>query len=295
MNRISDRILIGLTWLSGIGMCLVVTGLLLFLIFNGIRQITPALFFGDTPWLKAITGQSPVFDGIWPAVTGTVLLAFLSSAIAVPVGVASGIYLAAYASSRQRAFLGSMVDLLSGTPSIVMGLFGFTMILFLRKTINPTAQTGLFLAAVCIALLILPYLIRTSQAAIAGISTHLRLIGPAAGFSKWQNIRHVLLPLASRGILSGIILAVGRASEDTAVILLTGVVAQTGIPRNIWDKFEALPFRIYYLAAEHRNATELEQGFAVALVLLFLTGLLFAIAFLLNRYAENRWQIRRYP
>ncbi|MFH0995122.1 MAG: ABC transporter permease subunit, partial [Pseudomonadota bacterium] len=210
----------------------------------------------------------------------------------IPVGIASGIYLAEYASRRQQAFLGLMVDLLSGTPSIVMGLFGFAMILLLRRTVASKAQTSLLLAAFCIALLILPYLIRTTQAAIEGIPEHLHLLGPGIGLSKWQNIRHVLLPIASRGIFSGIILAIGRASEDTAVILLTGVVAQAGIPRNLWDKFEALPFRIYYLAAEHRNASELEQGFGTALVLLCITGLLFLAAFFLQRRAEKWWQTR---
>jgi phosphate transport system permease protein len=292
VRKLSDSFYTGFVWLSGMGAILVVTFLLGFLLLHGIKSIAPALFFGETPWFEAITGQTPVFDGIWPALVGTIFLVLLSSVIAVPVGIASGIYLTEYASQRRRAFLGWMVDFLSGTPSIVMGLFGFAMILLLRRTLVPKAQTSLFLAAFCIALLILPYLIRTTQAAIEGIPEHMRLLGPGIGFSKWQNIRHVLLPVASRGIFSGIVLAIGRASEDTAVILLTGVVAHAGIPRNLWDKFEALPFRIYYLAAEHRNSIELEQGFGTALVLLFITGLLFLTAFLLQRRAEKRWQIR---
>jgi phosphate transport system permease protein len=292
VRKISDGFFTGFAWMSGLGAILVVTLLLVFLILHGIKSISLALFFGETPWLAAIAGQSPVFDGIWPAIFGTSLLVLLSSIIAIPVGIASGIYLAEYASRRPQALLGLMVDLLSGIPSIVMGLFGFAMILLARRTLAPKAQTSLFLAAFCIALLILPYLIRTTQAAIEGIPDHLRLLGPGVGLSKWQNIRHVLLPIVSRGIFSGIILAIGRSSEDTAVILLTGVVAHAGIPRNLWDKFEALPFRIYYLVAEHRNANELEQGFGTALVLLFITGLLFLAAFFLQRRVEKRWQIR---
>jgi phosphate transport system permease protein len=292
VKKISDGFFTGFSWLSGLGILLVVSLLLGFLLLHGTKSITLALFFGDTPWLEAITGQTPVFDGIWPALIGTSLLVLLSSVFAIPVGIASGIYLSEYASRRLRAFLGWMVDFLSGTPSVVMGLFGFALILLLRRTLAPKAQTSLFLAAFCIALLILPYLIRTTQAAIEGIPEHLRLLGPGIGFSKWQNIRHILLPIAGRGIFSGIILAIGRASEDTAVILLTGVVAHAGNPRNLWDKFEALPFRIYYLAAEHRNSVELEQGFGTALVLLCITGLLFLAAFFLQRGAEKRWQTR---
>lgn len=108
--------------------------------------------------------------------------------------------------------------------------------------------------------------------------------------TRWQNLKRVLLPLASRGILSGAVLAIGRAAEDTAVILLTGVVAHAGLPGSLFDKFEALPFRIYYLAAEHRNPEELDQGFATALVLLFITGVLFLAAFLIQRRVEQRWQ-----
>jgi phosphate transport system permease protein len=171
-----------------------------------------------------------------------------------------------------------------------MGLFGFTLVLFLRKTFLPEARTCLLLAAVCIGLLVLPYVIQTTQTSMEALPEYLRMLGPAMGLTKSQCIRHVLLPQASRGILSGVILSIGRASEDTAVILLTGAVARAGVPQSLSDKFEALPFRIYYIAAEHRTAMELEQGYGSALVLLGLTGILFLLAFLLQRSAEKRWQ-----
>ena len=82
------------------------------------------------------------------------------------------------------------------------------------------------------------------------------------------------------------------AGTGTLSGTLTGVVAHAGIPGSLVDKFEALPFRIYYLAAEHRNPQELDQGFATALVLLSLTGLLFLAAVLLQRSVESRWQTR---
>lgn len=292
MAKAFDRMIACLAWLSGGSVLAAVTLLLWFLVSRGMASIDPALFFGDTPWLEAMLGQRPVFGGIWPALVGTFSLVFLSSALSLPTGIASAIYLVEYASDRQRSLLGFMVDLLSGTPSIVMGLFGFTIILALRRTFLPEAGTGLLLAAACIALLILPYIIRTTESALESIPEHFRLLGPSLGLTRWQNISKVLLPLASRGILSGAILAIGRAAEDTAVILLTGVVAHAGIPGNLGDKFEALPFRIYYLAAEHRNPQELDQGFATALVLLCLTGLLFLAAFCLQRSIESRWRTR---
>lgn len=292
MQKSLDRLLTGLAWLSGGGTLLAVSLLLVFLMSHGMPGIDAALFFGDTPWLDAILARKPIFGGIWPALVGTFSLVFLASVFSIPLGIASGIYLAEYASDRRHSLLDFMVDLLSGTPSIVMGLFGFTVILALRKTFLPGARTGLLLAGLCIGLLVLPYVIRTTESALEGIPDHLRLLGPSLGLTRWQNISKVLLPLAGRGILSGGILAVGRAAEDTAVILLTGVVAHAGIPGSLADKFEALPFRIYYLAAEHRSPQELEQGFATALVLLFLTGVLFLTAVLLQRSVERRWKTR---
>jgi phosphate transport system permease protein len=290
MKKTPDLLMTAYAWLCAIAVFSATALLLGFLVKRGFDAINLRLFFGDTPWVEALTGARPVFEGIWPALVGTLFLVLLSSVMSIPVGVASGIYLSEYASKRARSFLGFTVDVLSGTPSIVMGLFGFTMILFLRKTVIPQARPSLFLAAVCIALLILPYVIRTTQTALEGIPEHFRLFGPSLGFTHWHNIRHVLLPLASRGILSGAILAIGRASEDTAVILLTGVVARAGLPASLWDKFEALPFRIYYLAAEHQTAEELNQGFGMALVLLLMTGSLFVVASLLQRSLEKRWK-----
>lgn len=292
MKRFSDRLLLFLAWLCGGGVLLVVLILLGFLLQRGAGSIGPELFFGQTPWLRAVTGRTPVFDGIWPALVGTTSLVVLSCFVAVPVGTASGIYLAQYASPRVRSLLGFAVDLLAGTPSIVMGLFGFTLILMLRRTFLPEARTCLFVASMCLALLILPYVIRTTQAALQAIPEPLRLVGPALGLSRWQSIRHILLPLAGRGMLGGVILAVGRAAEDTAVILLTGVVAQAGMPRSLWDRFEALPFHIYYLAAEHRTAGQLDEAFGSALVLLFVTGLLFLAALGIQRGVEKRWKIK---
>jgi phosphate transport system permease protein len=290
MKRASDLLLTAFAWLCSIVAFSATSVLVVFLVKRGLGSINAKLFFGDTPWVEAITGAKPVFEGIWPAVAGTLLLVLLSSVISIPAGIASGTYLAEYASERVRSFIGFTVDVLSGTPSIVMGLFGFTMILLLRKTLLADARPSLFLAAVCIALLILPYVIRTTQTSLEAIPDHLRLFGPSFGLTHWNNIRHVLLPLASRGILSGAILAMGRASEDTAVILLTGVVARTGLPSSLWDKFEALPFHIYYLAAEHQTVQELDQGFAAALVLLLMTGCLFVTAFLLQKSLEKKWK-----
>lgn len=264
--------------------------LLLFLFSQSLPGWSVSLFFGDTPAWEALFGHMPVFDGIWPACVGTLALVFLSMAMAIPVGVAAGIYLAEYTHGRYREWLSFCVDVLAGMPSILVGLFGFALILFLRRTIAPHANTGLLLSALCLAVLVLPYLISTTRLAITGLPTRLRLTGISLGLSRNKIIRHILLPAASRGIFSGIILAIGRAAEDTAVILLTGAVTNAGAPSSLTGKYEALPFYIYYLAAEHQSPEELAQTFSAAVVLLCLTGLMFGCARWLRQRLEQNWE-----
>lgn len=251
---------------------LTIGGLLLFLVAKGGPSLGPSLLFGDTPALDALLGRRPVWDGIWPALAGTFCLVGLTLSLALFPGVGCGIFLAEYARPSARRFINSAVDVLAGTPSIVMGLFGFTFILFLRRTLAPDAATCLLLAAGCLALLVLPVLIVTTREALEAVPDDLRLTAAALGLTRRQRLRHVLLPAAAKGIRGGVLLALGRAVEDTAVIMLTGVVANAGLPAGLGAKFEALPFTIYYLSAQYQNEDELALAFGAALVLLMLAG-----------------------
>lgn len=290
MRRAADRLGTGLAWAASLALLAGILVLVGLVVVRGGPTLGSSLFFGDTPALDALLGRARVFDGIWPAVAGTLALVALSSLIAIPLGVASGIYLSEYARPRARRLLDLGIDMLAGVPSVVMGLFGFALILLLRRTLAPNATTGLALAAACIGLLVLPYMIRTTQVALGALPEDLRLVGPALGLTRWQAIRHVLLPTASRGILSGVMLSIGRAAEDTAVIMLTGAVWNAGLPAGPFAKFEALPFRIYVTAAEYRDADALARGFGCTLVLLLLTTALLALSYLLQRRLEGRWR-----
>jgi phosphate ABC transporter permease subunit PstA len=267
-----------LAWLSAILVPAAVAVLLGFLLLRGLPALGLATFFGDTPPMDALLRGAPVFDGLWPACLGTLWLVGLAALMAVPVGIAGGIHLAEFARGRAARLASFCVDLLAGVPSILMGLFGFALILLLRRTLWPGANTCLLLSALCLALLVLPYLVSATRAALAGLPQDLRLTCAALGLSRWQAVSRVLLPAARQGVLGGVVLALGRAAEDTAVILLTGVVAGAGRPGTLTDKFEALPFTIYYLAAEHQTPQELDLAFGAALTLLALTLALFAVA-----------------
>ncbi len=282
-------------WLST-GVCLAAVLILLgFLLSRGAGVLNTQLLFGTVAPLDALTGRVPVWDGLWPALVGTLVLVLLAGAFAVPVGTGCGIYLAEYARGRTKRLIDGSVDLLAGVPSVLMGLFGFMAIVFVRRTVAPQANTGLLVAAICLALLVLPYLVSATRAALEGLPASLRLTCSSLGLTRWQSIAHVLLPAASRSIAGGVVLALGRAAEDTAVILLTGVVANAGLPRSLGDKFEALPFAIYSIAAEHQTQAELERGFGAALLLLALTSALLAGAQILHRSLERKWAISRWP
>ena len=261
-----------------------------FLLLKGLPMLNLRLFFGDTSAYDAVIRLRPVWDGIWPAFAGTFYLLALTMAMALVPGIGCGVFLARFAEGRTRELLSLAVDLLAGVPSIVMGLFGFVLILFMRRTFAPAATTCVMLAAFCLALLVLPSLVVTTRGALESLPVKLAESGRALGFSEKQLLRHLLLPAAAEGILGGVMLAMGRAAEDTAVIMLTGVVINSGLPAGLASKFEALPFLIYYTAAQYTDEAELTRGFGAALVLLLLSSSLLGAAWLLQRGMKRRWR-----
>ena len=289
MPRSKERIIIIYAWGCALATLVVIASLCAFLLVKGSSALSPNLFFGEAPVWPALMGKVPVWEGIWPACVGTLTLVFLATGISLPLGLGCGLYLALMARGRTNDVCSILINQLASIPSIIMGLFGFALILFLRKTLFPQANTCLLLAASCMAVLILPYIVRSTQNAVQAIPLSHRLIGPSLGLTLGQNIVHIILPQAGKGILGGVILAVGRAAEDTAVILLTGVVANSGLPQGLLGSFEALPFTIYFLAAEFRSPQDLLVGFGTCLVLLLLTSSLFALAHLIQRGLHRQW------
>lgn len=260
------------------------------LLFKGLPAFGPSLFFGDVPPLDAILARRPVWEGVWPALMGTLVLVGLTMALVLLPGIGCGIFLAEYASPAWKRRVGSAIDLLAGTPSIVMGLFGFTLILFLRKTFLPDANTCLLLAAGCISLLVVPVLVVNTREALEAVPDSVKIAAYGLGFTRHQVIFHINLPMAMRGIISGIILGVGRSAEDTAAIMLTGAVANAGLPSGIFGKFEALPFTIYYTIAQHQTKEELMLAFGTALLLLLLAAGMVFLAKLVEVGHARYWK-----
>lgn len=278
-TRIFEKFTVVFAWLAGLVLLAGVCLLLGYLFFKGHASLNLSLIFGDTPPLRALLLKQRVFEGLFPAVAGTFVLVVLSIAWAIPFGIATGIYLAEYAGPRVKRALDALFDVLSGMPSIVIGLFGFSFAVFLHKHYSDRIGPCLLISSIALSFLVLPYIIRTTQAALEGVPLNIRLTALALGATRLQNIFLVLIPRSVSGIMSGIILAIGRCAEDTAVIMLTGAVASAGLPRSLFSQYEALPFFIYYISSQYADSEELMQGYGASIVLLFLCALLFVTAY----------------
>lgn len=283
MKKIGEKLTIVYSWACGLILATAILSLIAYLMVQGAGTLNLTLIFGEASPLKAFFLQERVFDGLFPAMVGTLVLVSLSIALSLPVGFATGIYLAEYADFRVKNFFNLMFDILAGIPSIVVGLFGFSLAVFLHRHFSGNIQPCLLISALALAFLVLPYIIRTTQIALEGLSPDLRLTALALGATRLQNLFYVLLPQAFSGMISGVILAIGRCAEDTAVIMLTGVVVTAGEPKSLFSPYEALPFYIYYISSQYTSPEELARGYGAALILLLLCLILFALAFVLKK------------
>ncbi|MBQ6772496.1 MAG: ABC transporter permease subunit [Synergistaceae bacterium] len=287
--RLREILLSFISWLSLVIISLSVCSLVIFLFMKGADSLDSKLLFGNVSALDAIFGLKPVWYGIWPSVAGSLLLLLVTMIIAIIPGIFCGVYLACFASVREKNYISLCVDILAGIPSIVMGLFGLELIIVLRRTFLPHGTTCLLLAAICLAILILPVLITSVRSSIEALPSRLMLTAVSLGMSRNQTVRNILIPCAMPGIIGGVILSMSRAMEDTAVIMLTGAVANAGLP-GLFSKFEALPFRIYYTSAQYTSQEELAQGFGTALLLLLCSWALIMTAKIFQARLMRKWE-----
>lgn len=229
--------------------------------------------------------------GIWPCIVGTVLVTFVSLIFSVPIGVSAAIYLSEYAPGNiiTRA-IRSAIRSLAGIPSIVYGLFGVALFVTGLKLGLSIAASGLTLG-----LMNLPWIIATAEEAIHAIPGSFREGALALGTTKWEAIRHNVLPYAFPGILTGVLLALARTLGETAPILFTGVTYYTRqLPNSLGSKFMALPYHLFTLATQHDQVMTVRPiAFGTAIVLLVFVLAFDALAFIirLRVAAANKWQV----
>ena len=233
----------------------------------------------DLQFFTSAPSRIPAKAGILPALIGTLWVTTLVAIMTFPIGVAAAIYLEEYAGrGRWSRLLRINISNLAGVPSIVYGIFGlalFVRLLGLGRTV--------FAAALTLSLLILPVVIISSMEAIRAVPPSQREAAYALGATRWQMVRRALLPAAAPGILTGIVLAVGRAVGETAPLILIGAVTfVTFVPVNPFeDKYTVLPIQIFNWAGRPQAAFQ-EISAAAILVLLVLMFLLNLVAVILR-------------
>ena len=282
-RKVSSRITEKIAFSLMIGATLIVVlilGVILWnIVVNGLAAISWEFLTGSPRDL----GRG---GGIYPAIVGTLYLVAGAIAIALPIGIGAAIYLVEYTGGgRFVRIIRSGVDLLNGTPSIVFGLFGFAFfVLFLHFGVS------LLAGQITLGLLILPTIIRTTEEALKCVPQGFREGSLALGASRWQTVSRVVIPPAMPGVLTGAILAIGRAAGETAAIMFTAVVFSTRfLPTSPFDPVMALPYHLFILATNVPNARTNQYG--TALVLLVLVVGIYSIAIVLrNHYQKTvRW------
>jgi phosphate transport system permease protein len=192
--------------------------LVIYVVQRGSEVISWDFLTADLPFVDRLPG-----GGMGPAVVGTLLITGAASLMAIPLGILGGIYLNEYGGTRPLArFIRFLSEVMTGVPSIVMGLFIYTLVV-----LNTKERTG-FAGALALACLMLPIVIRTTDQMLSLVPSELREGSYALGSRKARTIRTVVLPHAAAGIVSGALLAVARAAGETAPLLFTiGIVTET--------------------------------------------------------------------
>ncbi len=212
--------------------------------------------------------DSMTAGGILPCIVGTMALCLTTILVALPIGVASAIYLNEYAEQGKLVRLIRLgINNLAGVPSIVFGLFGLAFFCIVLKMGVSIVAGGLTLG-----IMTLPVIIGASEEALKAVPQPYREASLAMGATKWQTIWKVVLPVAFPGIITGSILGLSRAAGETAPIMYTGAVFFTpDLPTSIFDEVMALPYHIYVLATagtEIEATRHLQYGTALVLIAL---------------------------
>jgi len=256
------------TAVNGIALLIII----FFLLYNGWRAINWT-FLTQAPYDSMTKG------GIFPCIVGTLLISLGAIIIALPIGVASAIYLNEYARPGKLVRMIRLgINNLAGVPSVVFGLFGLALfVVWLGFGVS------IISGALTLAAMTLPVIIGASEEALRNVPDTYREASLGLGATKWQTIYRVVLPSALPGILTGAILGISRAAGETAPIMFTAAVFYTpSLPTSPFDEIMALPYHIYVLATagtEIEATRHLQYGTALVLIFLVLGLNLLAIIY----------------
>ncbi len=219
--------------------------------------------------------------GVGPAIIGTFYLTFGAILFALPLGLACAIYLCEYS---PKSFIVNIIRIsinnLAGVPSVVFGLFGLAVFVNFFKF-----GVSILSGSLTLGILALPLIISASQEALTAVPQSIREASLSLGATKWETIKNIVLPTALPGILTGVILSIGRAAGETAPILFTAAAFYTrGYPRSIFSEAMALPYNIYALMTEGVHPDQQKAiAYGCSLILLFMVLLISTIAIIIRQ------------
>jgi phosphate transport system permease protein len=256
-KNLTNGLALSVIWLAAIATVGALGTILVYVIVNGIGQITPAFIF---TWPHGVNMEG----GIWPTIQSTLYVTALAMLISTPVAVFAAVYLAEYAvQGRLVRIIRFAADSLASVPSIVMGLFGLA--LFVE---GMGMGFSVLAGALALSLLLLPIIVRTTEEAIRSVPKYIRWGSYGLGASKWQTVSKIVLPSAMPRITTGVILAAGRAAGETAVVIYT-MGTMINAPISPLDPGRTMPVHLMLLAQDGINLPT-AYGTALLLVLMVL-------------------------
>jgi len=261
-RQTSQKIAFALLTAAAVVVVVPIILVVIYIIVQGIGAI-------NWEFLTAMPRSGMREGGILPALVGTVVLTFGTAIVSIPLAIGAAIYLAEYAGDTWLTRLIRLAIInLAGIPSVVYGLFGLGLfVLFLHL------GTSLIAGSLTLGLMTLPVVISTAEEAILAVPQSFRVVSISLGGTRWQTIRHQVLPQALPGILTGIILGLERAAGETAPILFT--VAAFYLPRlphSPFDQTMALPYHLYVISTQVPGMpVEVQYGTALVLLILVLS------------------------
>jgi phosphate transport system permease protein len=253
---------IGLWSAAGLALS-VLAGTVVLILVKGLPVITPHFLF-SFPERMGRAG------GILPTIVGTLWLALVALVVATPLGVGTAIYLTEYTQAGRLArVIRFGVECLAGVPSIIFGLFGFIFFVIYLQMGWSVLAGGLTMA-----IMILPTIIRTTEEAIRAVPVSYREVGFASGATSWQTVTRVVLPVALPGIMTGVVLSIGRCVGETAAVIFTAGTALR-LPLSVFSPTRTMAVHFYILA---REGLSMPNAYGTAAVLVIAIMLVNTIA-----------------
>lgn len=254
--------------------------------FGFFEQVSPLEFFFGTRWVPLL---EPSSYGVLPLVWGTLIVTFGAAIIAIPIGLASAIYLSEYASQRVRSIVKPVLELLAGIPTVVYGYFALTFVTPLLKTVIPEIQVFNALSgAIVVGIMVLPMIATLSDNALRAVPDTLRQGAYALGATSYEVTTQVVVPAGLSGVMASFMLAISRAIGETMAVTLA-VGATPNLSLTFLESIQTMTAYIVQVSLGDTPAGGIayQTLFAVAALLFLITLLLNVLSqWFLNRYRE---------